>query len=353
MNLRSTASSSLRAAGATPPEAFWLPTWHAFIKTVELGSMAAAARALDCTRAQVSRQMAELEAQLGARLLERSTRRLRPTPAGEVFLQHARQALDSVAATQTALGQQEGSPRGVLRISATITFGRIYVAPLLPALLAAHPQLVCELILTDQLVDLVQDQIDLALRMTRNPPQDAVARRIAPIERGVFAAPDYLAAHGVPASVPDLARHQTLSYLLTDDDHWRLQDAGGTEHRLPTTSRLRLNSTDALLDAALAGLGLTILPAYLAAPHVVAGRLQRVLPQVQAITPHGNAIYACYTPSRVRSPKVRVLLDALHARFEPVPPWERGVDDSKQPNAEGAKDSQRAQKTSTQMLSKR
>ncbi|HOQ89334.1 MAG TPA: alpha-L-rhamnosidase C-terminal domain-containing protein [Candidatus Hydrogenedentes bacterium] len=157
MNLRSTASSSLRAAGAAPPEAFWLPSWHAFIKTVELGSMAACARALDCTRAQVSRQMAELEAQLGARLLERSTRRLRPTPAGEVFLQHARQALDSVAATHIALGQQGGRPQGVLRISATITFGRIYVAPLLPPLLAAHPLLVCELILTDQLVDLVQD----------------------------------------------------------------------------------------------------------------------------------------------------------------------------------------------------
>ncbi len=200
MNLRGTASSSLRATGAAPPEAFWLPSWHAFIKTVELGSMAAAARALDCTRAQVSRQMAELEAHLGARLLERSTRRLRPTPAGEVFLQHARQALDSVAATHIALGQQAGRSQGVLRVSATITFGRIHVAPLLPPLLAAHPQLVCELILTDQLVDLVQDQIDLALRMTRSPPQDAVARRIAGIERAIFAAPAYLAAHGAPAS---------------------------------------------------------------------------------------------------------------------------------------------------------
>lgn len=324
MTERSTASSSLRAAGAAPPEAFWLPSWHAFVKTVELGSMAACARALDCTRAQVSRQMAELEAHLGARLLERSTRRLRPTPAGEVFLQHARQALDSVAATHIALGQQAGRPQGVLRVSATITFGRIYVAPLLPPLLAAHPQLVCELILTDQLVDLVQDQIDLALRMTRSPPQDAVARRIAAIERAVFAAPAYLAAHGAPASVAELARHQTLSYLLTDDDHWRLQDADGAEHRLPASSRLRLNSTDALLDAALAGLGLAILPIYLAAPHVAAGRLQAVLPQAQPVTPHGNAIYACYTPSRVRSPKVRVLLDALRERFEPVPPWERG-----------------------------
>ena len=353
MTARNISSSSLRLPGSAPFEAHWLPSWHAFVKTVELGSMAAATRALDCTRAQVSRQMAELEAQLGARLLERSTRRLRPTPAGEVFLQHARQALDSVAATHIALGQQDGSPQGVLRISASITFGRIHVAPLLPPLLAAHPQLVCELILTDQLVDLMEDQIDLALRMTRNPPQDAVARRIAAIERGLFAAPAYLAAHGTPVSVHELAQHQTLSYLLTDDDRWRLQDASGAEHVLPTTSRLRLNSTDALLDAALAGLGLAILPAYLAASHVGAGRLRAVLPTVQPITPHGNAIYACYTPSRVRSPKVRVLLDALRERFEPVPPWEQDVENSEQPNAEGAKDSQRAQKISTQMLLKR
>ncbi len=285
--------------------------------------MVAAARALGCTRAQVSKQVADLEVRLGTRLLERSTRRLRPTPDGEVFLQHARQALDSVAAAQIALRHQGDMPNGVLRISATVTFGRTYIAPLLPRLLAEHPQLVCELILTDQLVDLVEDQVDLALRMTRNPPQDAVARRIAAIERGVYAAPAYLAEYGLPGDVHDLVRHQTLSYLLTDEHRWRLQDAAGAEHLLPATSRLRLNSTDCLLEAALAGHGLAILPVYLTAQHVAAGRLRPVLPELQPITPHGNAIYACYTPSRVRSPKVRVLLDALRTLFEPVPPWER------------------------------
>lgn len=303
--------------------AVWLPSWHAFIKTVEVGSMAAAARALGCTRAQVSKQVAELEAAFGTRLLERSTRRLRPTPSGEVFHQHARQALDSIAGTQIAMRNQGDTPHGVLRISATVTFGRAYVAPLLPALVAAHPQLVCELILTDQLVDLAEDRIDLALRMTRSPPQDVVARRIAAIERGIVAAPGYLAARGTPAGVHELARHQTLSYLLTDEHRWRLLDETGAEHLLSATSRLRLNSTDCLLDAALAGHGLAILPHYLTAPHVAAGRLRPVLPALQPVTPHGNVLYACYTPSRVRSPKVRVLLDALRALFEPVPPWER------------------------------
>lgn len=305
------------------PEAFWLPSWHAFVKTVELGTMAAAARALDCTRAQVSRQVAELETRFGARLLERSTRQLRPTPAGEVFLQHARQALDSIAATQIALRNQGDVPHGVLRISATVGFGRAWIAPLLPPLLAEHSQLVCELVLTDELVDLAEDRIDLALRVTRTLPQDAVARRIATVERGIVAAPAYLARHGTPDDVLELAQHQTLSYLLTDEHRWHLQDAAGVEHLLPTSSRLRLSDPDCLLDAALAGHGLAILPTYLTAPHLAARRLTAVLPALRPVTRYGDAIYACYTPSRVRSPKVRVLLEALRASFEPVPPWQR------------------------------
>lgn len=308
-------------------ESLWLPAWHAFVKAVELGTMASAAQSLGCTRAQVSRQIAALESQFGTRLLERSTRRLRPTPSGEVFLQHARLTLDSIAATQIALRNHGDVPHGVLRISATVGFGRAWIAPLLPALLDEHPRLVCELVLTDQLVDLVEDRIDLALRVTRTPPQDAVARRIATVDRGIVAAPTYLAAHGAPTGVADLAQHQTLSYLLTDEHRWHLQDADGVEHRLPTSSRLRLSDTDCLLDAALAGQGLAILPTYLTAPHVAAGRLAAVLPELRPITPYGNAIYACYTPSRVRSPKVRVLFDALHARFEPVPPWQHAGGD--------------------------
>lgn len=301
----------------------WLPSWQAFVKVVEAGSMAGAARALGCTRAQVSRQMAELEAGFGTRLLERSTRRLALTPAGQVFHQHALAALESVAATQLAVGNLGGEPHGVLRVSATNSFGRLHVAPLLPRLTAQHPRLVCELILTDHVVDLEAGDIDLALRMTRTPPQDAVARKLATLTRGIYAAPSYLQAHSTPASVAELNRHQTLSYLMTEDHRWYLNAPGGEEHVHTSTARVRFNNTDCLLDAVLAGLGLGILPDYLALPHVAAGALRRVLPEMESQQPFGRHLYACYTPSRRRTPKVRALLDMLVAEFEPMPPWAR------------------------------
>lgn len=303
----------------------WLPSWQAFVKVVEAGSMAGAARALHCTRAQVSKQVAELEAAFGTRLLERSTRRAALTPAGQVFHQHALAVLESVAATELAVGSQGDEPGGVLRVSATLSFGRLYVAPLLPRLAAQHPRLSCELILTDQLVDLADEQIDLALRMTRTPPEDAVVRQLVTLERRICAAPGYLAAHGTPQGVAELAAHQTLSYLLTDDNRWRLVGPDGQEHTVPVTSRVRTNNTDGLLDLALAGHGLAILPTYLIAPALADGRLCSVLPGYTPQTRFGETVYACYTPSRARVPKVRVLLDALAAQFEPVPPWERGA----------------------------
>lgn len=310
-------------ATAVGPASPWLPSWHAFVKAVEAGSMAAAARQLGCTRAQVSRQIADLEAHFGVRLLERSTRHLRLTPAGELFHHHALTALEAVAATQIAVRNQGETPLGVLRVSATMTFGRMYVAPLLQRLLIEHPGLSAELILSDQVVDLDADDIDLALRMTRTPPQDAVVRRLVTLERMICAAPSYLAVHGAPTHPHELAQHQTLSYLMTDEHRWHLVGPQGDEHTHTTTSRLRFNSLDCMVDAALAGLGLAIVPAYLALPHVRAGRLVPVLSEFTSSTHFGSHLYACYTPSRVRIAKVRVMLQALRDLLEPAPPWMR------------------------------
>ena len=301
----------------------WLPAWLAFVKAVDTGSMAAAARLLGCTRAQVSRQIADVEAAFGARLLERSTRRLRLTPAGEIFQHHALAALEAVTATQIAVRNQGETPLGVLRVSATIAFGRVYVAPLLHKVVAQHPGLTGELILSDQLVDLEAQDIDLALRMTRVPPQDAVVRRLTTVQRVVCASPGYLAAHGTPVHPSELTQHQTLSYLMTDDHRWHLDDPTGEEFVHTATSRLRFNSVECLVDAALAGLGIAIVPMYLANPLVRAGRLVAVLPEFVSHTQFGSHLYACYTPSRVRIAKVRVMLQALTELLEPVPPWMR------------------------------
>lgn len=303
----------------------WLNSWECFVKVVENGSMAAAARRLDCTRAQVSKQIGELERSFGTRLFERSTRRLGLTPSGEVFYQHALRALDAVASTEVAVRNLGDKPAGLLRISASINFGRLHIAPLLPLITARYPELDCELILSDQVVDLIDDNIDLALRHTKAPPEDAVARKLVSVDRLLCATPAYLAAHGTPNTPSELARHPCFGYLQAGGTGHSLELLAGNGERInvPIGGRLRFNNLDCILDAVLAGHGLAILPTYLCGPHIECGRLQIVLPDYEPLTGFGRHIYACYTPSRVRLPKVRVFLDELESRFKPVPPWEK------------------------------
>jgi DNA-binding transcriptional LysR family regulator len=302
----------------------WLASWESFVRVVESGSMAGAARRLNCTRAQVSKQIGDLERSFGTRLIERSTRQLVLTPAGEVFLQHAQRALEAIRGTEIAVRNLGEQPCGILRISASISFGRLYIAPLLPRLTARYPELSCELVLTDQSVDLFADNIDLALRMTKAPPEDAVARKLVPLKRVICASPAYLAAHGEPQTPQELAAHSCFSYLLAGETaDWCLADGRGNEIRVPVTSRLRFNNLDCVRDAVLAGHGLAIMATYLCAGDLAQGRLQAVLSDYEPVTRFGSHVHACYTPSRVRVPKVRVFLDALEREFNPVPPWER------------------------------
>lgn len=302
----------------------WLASWECFVRVVEAGSMAAAARRLDCTRAQVSKQIGELERAFGVRLFERSTRKLSLTPSGSIFHQHARRALEAIHSAEIAVKNLGEAPRGVLRISASITFGRLHVAPLLPQIVARYPELSCELILTDQLVDLVDDNIDLALRLTKAPPDDAVARQLVQLKRVICGTPAYFAAHGEPKTPHELAGHPCFSFLLQEGNEvWRLVDGQGDEISIPVSSPFRFNNIDCVLDAVLAGHGLAILPTYLCAPALARGELRSLFHDFEPVTSFGRHLYACYTPNRVRVPKVRVFLDALEEAFNPVPPWEQ------------------------------
>ena len=302
----------------------WLGSWESFVKVVEAGSMAAAARRLDCTRAQVSKQIGELERAFGVRLFERSTRKLSLTPSGEVFHQHALRALEAIQSTEVAVRNMGDAPHGVLRISASITFGRMYIAPLLPQIVARYPELSCELVLTDQLVDLVDDNIDLALRLTKAPPEDAVARKLVHMKRVICGTPAYFATHGEPRAPHDLALHQCFSYMLADENRvWRLVDRNGEEISIPVSSKFHFNNIDCILNAVLAGHGLAMLPTYLCGPELARGTLRSIFDDLEPVSSMGRYLYACYTPSRVRVPKVRAFLAELENLFDPVPPWDR------------------------------
>lgn len=301
----------------------WLSSWLAFVKVVETGSMVEASRRLDCTRAQVSKQIGDLERRFGVRLFERSTRKVSLTPSGEVFYQYALRTLESIEATEVAVRNLGDEPRGMLRVSATLAFGRMYVAPLIPGLIARYPDLECELILGDQTVDLVDDRIDLAIRMTRDPPQDAVVRRLIAVKRVICASPAYIEAHGEPRTPGELERHQCFSYLLTDDNVWRLADRQGKETDIRVRNRFQFNDIACLHDAARNGHGLAILPLYICGADLASGALKVVLDDFEPIVSFGRDIYACYTPSRVRAPKVAVFLAELERMLSPAPPWAR------------------------------
>lgn len=305
----------------------WLNSWASFVKVVEAGSMAAAARRLDCTRAQVSKQVGELEQAFGVRLLERTTRRLSLTPSGEVFYQHALRALEAVESTELAVRNLGDVPRGVLRISAPLTFGRLYVAPLLPRIAARYPHMQCELVLTDQLVDLAEGRIDLALRITKLPPEDAVARKLVFLQRVLCAAPAYLAGHGEPRLPADLVEHPCFDYSLNGGgpSEWILTDHQGEESTVRVSGSFQINNIDCIQQAVLDGHGIGILPTYLCAPELARGSLQVVLGDYEPRNAFGQHLYACYTPSRVRLPRVRVFLDELELLLSPLPPWERAV----------------------------
>lgn len=303
----------------------WLAAWEAFVKTVETGSMAAAARRLDCSRAQVSKQLAELEQAFGVRLLERTTRKLNLTPGGEVFYQHALRVLEELKHTELALQNMVETPRGILRISASVSFGRLHVAPLLPRVAADYPQLQCELVLNDRVTDLLEENFDLALRMTDTPPENLVAKKLALLKRVVCASPAYLAALGEPQVAQDLVHHHCFAYLHgRSESDWRLAGPGGEVLTIPVRGKFQINNVDSILEAVLQGHGIAILPTYLCASQLARGDLRSILPDYEPMPSFGQHVYACYPPSRVQLPKLRVFLQALEAHFSPLPPWERG-----------------------------
>lgn len=301
----------------------WLSDWDCFVKVVAEGSMAAAARRLDCSRAQVSKQIGELERRFGVRLFERSTRRLVLTPAGEVFHGHALQALEAVEGAEVAVRNVGAEARGLLRISTTVIFGRECIAPLIPRVLARHPGLEVELLLSDARVDLGDGGIDLALRLLQTPPEDLVARPLLELRRFICAAPSYLAAHGRPRVPADLLEHACFSYMLHDGQVWHLLDRDGREHNVPVRGRFQSDSMGCILDAVRDGHGIAILPHYLCAADLAAGRLLVVLEDYAPQVYVASTLYACYLPSRAQAPKLKVFLDALEAEFKPLPPWER------------------------------
>jgi DNA-binding transcriptional LysR family regulator len=300
---------------------------RAFVRAVELGSFSRAAAEEGVKVSTVSRYVTALEADLGAALFNRSTRRLHLTEVGTTFYDRAVRIVAEVADARLAATSLNVRPQGLLRINIPGAFGRRHVVPHLRDFLAAYPDIQVDATLTDETVNLIASGADVAVRIGALADSSLVARRLAPQRRLLVAAPAYLADRR-PVAVPsDLADHDCLLFALQPKQVWYFlaHDPPTTEPlEVPVRGRLRANDSEALLDAVLASLGIALLPTWLTGEAIMAGRLTPLLPDWEALIAPGpqRAIWGVYPPKKVVSPKVRTFLSFIEARFGKPPYWD-------------------------------
>lgn len=296
-----------------------LRAFEVFTTVVAKGSFARAADALNTSPANVTRYIAELEAHLGVRLLNRTSRRLSLTEAGEALHERLRMVLEDVAEAEAAATADSRTPRGRLRINAPLAFGVRHLAPLWPRFLALYPDVELDIDLTDRVVDLVEEGYDLGLRISRGGSQAHVARKLATSRNVLCAAPRYGERFGWPIAPEDLARHRCVLYgHAPEPDVWTLLDAQGAPLRVRVHGHVRTNSGDTARALALAGEVITWQPMFLIGEDIARGDLIPLLPGWHL---PDIDILAVYPSRRHLSAKVRIMVDFLAQAFRAADSW--------------------------------
>jgi DNA-binding transcriptional LysR family regulator len=299
---------------AEPARIDQLAALRALRRVVELGSFTAAAEALDLSHTAVSRQIKQLEAHLGAQLLNRTTRRFALTDAGKQYYEASRQILDALDDADRAVGRHQARPSGSLRINAPMAFGTLELAGWLPAFIAQYPELKVDLVCNDRIVDLIEDGFDVALRLTRGLPDSTlVAKKLADSPLLLAASPAYLKQHGAPRTPAELRDHNCLAYTQAQHPHeWSFSAPDGGQETVSVQGNLQANTSVALRAAALAGLGIISAAAFIVHEDVQRGALTALLPDYPQ---RPRELYALYPQSRHLSPKVRAFVDFAAAHY--------------------------------------
>jgi DNA-binding transcriptional LysR family regulator len=289
-----------------------LESMTVLLAVIDAGSLSAAGRKLRMPLPTVSRKISELEAHLKARLLIRSTRGFALTDAGRSYIAACRRILDDIHEAERAAAGEYSEPRGELVLTAPVVFGRMHVLPILTEFLKVYPEVTVRLMLGDRLVNLADDHVDLALRIGTLPDSGLVSTGLGTIRRVVCASPTYLAARGTPQDPGDLGAHECVSFEhLTAGDTWRFQHAG-VETTVPVRPRLIVNTAEAAIDAAIAGVGLTCVLSYQVESELRAGTLDLVLPSFEPAPIPVSFLYL----GQGRVPlKLRALLDFAGPRL--------------------------------------
>ena len=290
-----------------------------FLRVLDQGSISAAARSLDLSPAVASQRLQRLERGLGVRLLQRTTRRLHPTPEGRLFAEQGRVLVEDLDALTAGLRRNAGEVTGTLRVTMSAAFSREYISAWLPEFLARHPKLRLFAHLSDEVVDVVGEGYDLAIRIGVLNDSSLVARQLAANRRVLCASPGYLRRHGRPRTPAELARHACV--LLSGQDVWRLVDRRGREHAVRVQGRFETTLGEALRDAALAGLGIAVHSLWHVHEALAQRRLEVVLPDY---TFPDSGIWAVTPQRRLVPPRVRAFTEFLVEKLGDPPPWERG-----------------------------
>jgi DNA-binding transcriptional LysR family regulator len=286
----------------------------AFVRVVETGAFSRAAERMGMAKSILSRRVARLEEQLGARLLTRSAQGAQPTDVGQAYFERAANILAELDAAEEVVAEAVTQIAGPIRLSAPLSFGITYLAPALAEFAAEHPKVELDISFEDRPVDLVAGGYDLAVRIGSLKDSALIARRIAPVRKVPVASPDYLARRGRPEHPRELAGHDILLYA---NESWRFRVGKAWEH-VRGRPRLRADNGEMLRAAAIAGLGICILPSFIAAPGFEAGTLE---PLLRDFPLEEGALHAVM-PSRATTARVRALVDFLAARFGPEPSWD-------------------------------
>ena len=297
-----------------------LRAFEVFATVVGQGSFTRAADKLDTSPANVTRYVNELEESLGARLLNRTSRRLSLTETGKTLYDRALSILEDVAEAEAIASTAAIQPRGRLRVNAPLSFGIRHLAPLWPRFCARYPDIELDISLVDRVVDLVEEGYDLAVRISRGGSPALVSRKLATTRHLICASPDYVARHGTPASPEDLKDHACIAYTYSDSvDEWRLLDDTGKEHSVAVRHIMRTNNGDTARAAALAGLGIVRQPTFLIGEDL---RRKRLVPLLTGYRMPETDVLAVYPSRRHLSAKVRVMVDFLAEAFRGTPPWD-------------------------------
>jgi DNA-binding transcriptional LysR family regulator len=285
---------------------------------VENDSLADAARKMNVSPSVVSKHLSALEDHLGVRLLNRTTRRISITEEGTAYYERCKQIITDVAEAEIEVSSAHTAPRGLLKITAPVTFAHRHLTPHLPKFLDMFPEVEVQVQVNDRVVDLVNEGIDLAIRISQLKDSSLIARRLAPNRRYIAATPEYLERNGTPKSVDDLKDHRLITWPPgnpLNDWHFLID---GVDRIIKVKGAIAVNEGDAILTTLLAGGGLGMTQEFLAGPFV---KEKKLVPLLEEIVREDNPIYAVYPSSRHLSPKVRAFVDFLVETYGPKPYW--------------------------------